>query len=56
MGQGVLSWGFAGFFILPVILILLVFLTPKCSNRDVAELAEPPGKVDTVQMMQSEEN
>ena len=56
MGEGPLSWGFAGFFILPLILILLVFLTPRCMKRDKVDLSVPPVEVDTVQPMQSEEN
>ena len=37
MGQGALSWGFTGFFILPVILIVLVYTIPTCAHRSVTE-------------------
>lgn len=56
MGEGPLSWGFAGLFILPLILILLVFVTTRCTNRGKEDLVVPSAEVDTVQPMQSEEN
>ena len=55
MGEGLMSWGFAGFFILPVILIVLVFLVPQCADvQDGATF--PENQTDTVQPTPSEEN
>jgi hypothetical protein len=32
MGEGPLAWGFAAFFLLPILLIVLVLVTPMCST------------------------
>ena len=54
MGEGLMSWGFAAFFILPVILLLMVFLIPRCSSvRDGVAL--PENQADTVQSSPLEE-
>ena len=40
MAEGPLSWGFAGFFLLPLVLIALVFLTPMCGP--IPDPYDPP--------------
>ena len=55
MGEGLMSWGFAAFFILPVILLLMVFLIPRCSSAGDG-VALPENQADTVQTSVPEEN
>ena len=31
MGGGAMSWGLAGFFVIPLILVIMVFAIPMCS-------------------------
>ena len=33
MGNSLLAWGFAGVFLMPLVLIVLIFATPMCSPR-----------------------
>ena len=35
LGASPLAWGFAGVFLIPVVLIVMIFVTPMCSS--------PPG-------------
>ena len=48
MGEGLMSWGFAGFFLMPVVLIIMVFMTPMCMES--SQLGQD--LVDTVPMIE----
>ena len=55
MGEGMMSWGFAAFFILPIILLLMVYLIPRCSDAGDG-VALPENQADRVQTTVREEN
>lgn len=48
MGEGLMAWGFAGFFFLPLVLIVMVFMTPMCMES--SQLGQD--LVDTVPMIE----
>tara|TARA_B100001121_G_C18517023_1_gene539490 strand:- start:130 stop:306 length:177 start_codon:yes stop_codon:yes gene_type:complete len=48
MSEGLMSWGFAGFFLMPVVLIIMVFMTPMCMES--SQLGQD--LVDTVPMIE----
>lgn len=50
MGGGAMSWGLAGFFVIPLILVIMVFAIPMCSASPefdgTAPLYSPPPERD----------
>ena len=58
MGEGLMSWGFAGFFLLPVVLIGMVFMTPMCmeSSQQGQDLVDTVPMIEPTPPAPAEEN